>query len=107
GSLPRHEEGYPDGRGSRRAPFFDGRERFTEHILKRQPFVFPSVKRPALGNLTHKRRIAEYIQRFLEASVLIDIDQNGSRTAILRHDHFLLPLLPTRHKLRQAGFHLR
>lgn len=44
-------------KGSRRAPLFAGRQRFPEHILKRQSFVLPPIKRSTLGNLAHKRRI--------------------------------------------------
>ena len=48
-------------------------------------------------------RIAQDIQGFFEAGIFIDINQNGSRTAVLRDDDFLLALLYPRHEFRQAG----
>jgi hypothetical protein len=65
--------GMSGGTGSRSAPLLHGRKRFAKHILKRQPFAFAPVKRPALGNLTHERRIAEDIHGLFEASVLMTL----------------------------------
>ena len=92
---------------SRRATLLDGREGFAEHVFKREPFVFRFVKGPALGDLAHESRIAQDIHGLFEAGIFIDIDQNGSRPAVLRDNDFLLAFLYPRHQFRQARFDLR
>lgn len=65
-------------------------EWLTEYVLKCELFLAGPIEGLAPKKLFHLSRVAQYIQRLFQAGILIDVEWNRSRAAVLRNHNLLL-----------------